>query len=292
MDAAPTPITPRSDLTPARWLVGTLTAFGSRVDQLLPAGCPAYVRLFHRPDHGNPAPDADATWAAAARRHGTVLHPAAQWQALTRGGGPGSDPLEGSLDRLSLDRLARHVGRHTSTPDQCYLALWEGYGTLPDSWLTRPRVELPGRSYLLFGPTPADTVNAYAVEFEVAGLEEQSRSPGGIPGLLLSRQGLRAPSSAERAAASAEFARRMREQGASQSPTLWWPEDRAWIVLSEIDLDCTLIGCSLALRDDLLADPDLECLEVDPTTSLAYDADRINGDESGPGRDGGSKLSP
>jgi hypothetical protein len=277
MDAAPTPITPRSDLAPAGWLVDTLTAFGSRVDQLLPSGCPAYVRLFHRPDQGNPAPDDDATWAATARRYDTVLHPEAQWRALTRGGEARSNPLEGSLDRLSLARLARHVGHHTTTPDRYYLALWEGYGTLPDSWLALPRVELPGRNYLLFGPTPADAVNAYAVEFAVAGWEGQSRSPDGIRDLLLARQGLRAPSDQERAAASAEFARSMREQGASQSPTLWWPEDRAWIVLSEIDFDSTLIGCSLALRDDLLADPDLECLEVTPTTSLAHDADRVNG---------------
>jgi hypothetical protein len=34
-----------------------------------------------------------------------------------------------------------------------------------------------------------------------------------------------------------------------QSPTYWWPDDRAWIVASEIDFDYTCIGGSRALID-------------------------------------------
>jgi hypothetical protein len=28
------------------------------------------------------------------------------------------------------------------------------------------------------------------------------------------------------------------------SPTMWWPQDRAWIVVSQVDLQSTYVGCS------------------------------------------------
>lgn len=287
--APASPLQPRADLTPAQWLVGAIPAFGARVDELLPRGYPAYVRLFHRPDQGIPGRDDDRSWAQAAQRHGTVLHPAAQWRALTRDSADDdvfhsdvqseifrSDPTEGTLDRDTLTRLATLLSRHTETPERCYLALWDGFGQLPNSWRTAPTVALPGHDYLLFGPTSIGTVPDHAVDFEVAGWEEESDSPTGIAWRVTARLDSDEPAPIDPQAASAEFARQMREQHATQSPTLWWPEDHAWIVLSEIDFDSTLIGCSVPLRDALLADPDLECLEVGPDTSLADDADLIN----------------
>jgi hypothetical protein len=47
-----------------------------------------------------------------------------------------------------------------------------------------------------------------------------------------------------------------------QSPTLWWPDDRAWCVASEIDFHSTCVGGSRRLIDRLLGDPRLEALEV------------------------------
>jgi hypothetical protein len=40
-----------------------------------------------------------------------------------------------------------------------------------------------------------------------------------------------------------------------QSPNLWWPEDRAWLVVSEIDFAWTYVGGSSGLIGDLLAEP-------------------------------------
>jgi hypothetical protein len=59
-------------------------------------------------------------------------------------------------------------------------------------------------------------------------------------------------------------------------PNLIWPEDRAWFVGSEVDLDSTLVGGSRALVDELLAAPDLEVWEVDGEVSLQSDADKLN----------------
>ena len=45
-----------------------------------------------------------------------------------------------------------------------------------------------------------------------------------------------------------------------QSPTLWWPDDRAWCVASELDIFSTYLGASPEAVRDLIAHPDLEVL--------------------------------
>lgn len=49
-----------------------------------------------------------------------------------------------------------------------------------------------------------------------------------------------------------------------QSPNIWWPDDRAWCVASEVDLESTYVACSSELCRELLnefesfaASPDL-----------------------------------
>lgn len=47
-----------------------------------------------------------------------------------------------------------------------------------------------------------------------------------------------------------------------QSPNLLWPEDRAWVMVSEIDFDSTVIAGSHALVSELVADPGIEALPI------------------------------
>lgn len=84
--------------------------------------------------------------------------------------------VEGHLEETYLRRLAGVLDRHTGTPEDCFFGLWEGFGDLhgspavgvltsrrgrqphippafPPEVMTGPRVEIPGRRYLLFrGP--------------------------------------------------------------------------------------------------------------------------------------------
>ena len=46
----------------------------------------------------------------------------------------------------------------------------------------------------------------------------------------------------------------------SDSPNLWWPEDRQWFVATDIDLDSTYVGGSEALIEALSNDPRFEVL--------------------------------
>lgn len=62
----------------------------------------------------------------------------------------------------------------------------------------------------------------------------------------------------------------------SQSPNLWWPDDRAWCVATEIDLNTTYIGCDDACREAILEEPTLEALQIDPATGIDWRSDPRN----------------
>ena len=272
-------VVPIAELDAALWLVAAVPTFGGTVEQLMPSGYETYVRVFHRPDEGQPDGESATSWAEVAGRHGTVLHPEAQWTALTRGrqgsphhtgaGAPTDEPITGSLDPIQLRRLSVLLAARTTTPDHCHYALWEGTGKSPRSWDAIPRFRLPGRRHWLFAPVAVAEMPACSVELEVSGNEEQADEPDGVRGLMV----LGRP---KRHRDSHDWVRWQRAHGFVQSPSWWWPEDHAWVVHSEVDYDSTLVAGSSALGAALLADPEIECLEVGPGTLLTAHADLVN----------------
>lgn len=48
----------------------------------------------------------------------------------------------------------------------------------------------------------------------------------------------------------------------SVSPTMWWPENRTWIMVSPIDLEFSLIGCDQFLASSLLSENGIEAWQV------------------------------
>jgi hypothetical protein len=61
-----------------------------------------------------------------------------------------------------------------------------------------------------------------------------------------------------------------------QSPNLWWPDDRAWFVASEIDFAWTHVGGTESLIAALLSDTRLEVLPVSPSARVHSNADGLN----------------
>jgi hypothetical protein len=172
-----------------------------------------------------------------------ILHPA------EAGGG-----RNGEIPGRVLDLLAPVLGRHTRSVHG-WFCLWEGWGFLhgavtklvawpvdnppapgtPTRFRSQPalapevragpKVRLPSRDYYLFeGPLEAVGELGAFVSWE----------PGG----------------------KRSFER--------QTPSLWWPDDHAWCAGNEIDGSFTCVGGSRALIDELLQQPDLEVLELDP----------------------------
>ncbi|MDQ2942123.1 MAG: hypothetical protein M3R21_00435, partial [Candidatus Dormibacteraeota bacterium] len=59
-------------------------------------------------------------------------------------------------------------------------------------------------------------------------------------------------------------------------PNLWWPEDRAWCVASEIDHPYSYVGGSSALIKEVLADPAIEAVPASVGDGITYDSDKVN----------------
>ena len=63
----------------------------------------------------------------------------------------------------------------------------------------------------------------------------------------------------------------------SRQENIFWPDDHAWCVATEIDLDSTFIGGSADLIHALLGDARLEAWPAQPTEFLVWaSSDDIN----------------
>jgi hypothetical protein len=209
-----------AEVAEAAWIADRLSSFDSGfVTSVVPGGFEAYARVLHPVEEARRRGDRPVRWSEVAAWSGAALVPGGQFADIALpehepvGVEPwsGGGPREGTLYRPDADVLGEVLAVHTSTRDRCWFCMWERWG--PSS--SGPRVQLPGRDYLLFvGPLPA------------------------MPSLLDSQEG--------------------------RTPNLWWPDDHAWCVASEIDLPWTYIGGSAALIAGLLAD---DRLEVQPGAS-------------------------
>ncbi len=241
---------------------------------LIPADFEAYARVLH-PAHDR---ERDAVrWATVAEECGTVLHPGAQWHRLAGGRDhdprglapeprrwPGNEPDVGRLPRPDFRALAEVLGRHTTTPDDSVVAFWDGYGCWPAAWRDLPLARTPGRDHVLFRRPVAQ------VEHLCADAPAVAHALGETHGALAWSSDGTVPS---------PTADELLEAGGAegwQSPTLWWPGDRAWASSNDTDLDSTLVAGSRALVDDLLADQRLEALAWPVGGSLWSDADTVN----------------
>jgi hypothetical protein len=218
------------DTTAADWFASRVLLWGpgvgTRVCAIVPSGYDAYVRVFHPAKERMGTESIGRTWSELAELSGRQMHPAVQFD---RFGWRGS-PTIGSLDRPEAIALVTMLTAHTTTPNDCWLALWNGFGRPARSRLdlaNAPTVSLPAREYFLYRG-PIDVVPRFE---HVA--------------------------------------------GRLQTPNMWWPEDRAWFVATEIDFDSTLVACTRACAGMLLAS-DLEAREVSAGTRLDMDGDSIN----------------
>ena len=69
----------------------------------------------------------------------------------------------------------------------------------------------------------------------------------------------------------ADARRNLAPEPNEQSANLWWPADRAWCVVSDIDLRCTYVGGSAACIGELRSAPGLESAPADATDRVAVD---------------------
>jgi hypothetical protein len=164
-----THLRPAANAEPAYWVVDGLRGFAQSVLSLVPPGFARYVRIFHpaqRQVAGDTMiPTVAVRWSEIAAANGTLAHAGMQLAGLTGSlasaerGQPGVfdyPPEAGSLPEEQAVMLTPVLARHTSTPDRCWFAIWEGFGGLPDEILRAPAFTAPHRLYhLLSGPVDA-----------------------------------------------------------------------------------------------------------------------------------------
>jgi hypothetical protein len=261
-----------TDVSQAAWLAETALQHGVAAS-FVPTGLEAYAQVLHPAETSEGDP---VRWRAVADWLQVPLLSGVWFQDLEElaAGRPERDrpwvlaPQEGEIPGDVLDRLTPVLNRHTRS-EHGWFCLWDGWGFLtgsmsrvvawhidhqppagtPSRYHTRPafpseahkssKVHLPTRDYFLFeGPLTAISELGAVVTWEPGG--ERSFEP--------------------------------------QTPSLWWPDDRAWCAGNEIDSTCTCIGGSRALIDELLGHADLEVLELDPTLEFSPYHDRNDDD--------------
>ena len=158
--------------SPAQWIEERLWPWGANVDpsgvrvgSLLPEGFAHYCRVLH-PASLNPRHE-PVRWSTVASWIGRTVHPLMQFCRIAniseRHESPpwGSLPSMGSLPREECLVLTDLLQGFTTTPGECYFAIWDGYGNLePHLYRNVPRVRTPGRDYLLFRG-PLETVMSF-----------------------------------------------------------------------------------------------------------------------------------
>lgn len=263
----------QDDVSPADWLAD-LGILGGSVSSLVPTGFEAYARILHPAYRGSRHRCPVVTWAEVARANGTVLHSEAQFGSLVgwlqpRGHEqPGlwdGAPDEGNLPIERAATLGQLLSVHTSSRFNCWFGVWHGWGDL------------------MFRPASVGAVRAVANNAGSRRRDRARRSdlsdwdarsaasinaptfhlPGREYYLLSGRVGAAAQSLS-------------REPWLWRSANLWWPDDHAWAVATEVDLNSTYVGGSTACIADLLDSPGLEVVSATAMDGITAFSDRVN----------------
>lgn len=241
-EMAPEGIEFSEDVSEAKWIEESLAQGEScRLDSIMPKGFSSYARIFHPAYFGGDV-EQPVRWSTVASWSERIVHPQMQFERiadLSEEPGDiykdpqwGALPQHGSIPERECRALVDVLREFTSTPQQCFFGLWEGYGNI-DTRMYDPnaRVRAPWRDYLLFRG-PLDAVMSF--------LDEQTSPFWG------------------------------------DSPNLWWPEDRAWCVTTDIDLFDTFVGGSSECIEAVLGDLGLEALATNHEADISLAADTVN----------------
>ncbi len=241
------------EIAAADWIGPRLLPFDDhRVASVVPGGFEAYARVLHPAEE--PGPDGRLVrWAEVAAWSGQPLRPDSQFHSIAlpavRPSQPGpwasQGPRQGSLyppDALALASLARDW---TGTPDRCWFCVWDGYGwaavrLTPEG---QPAEPVPD-------PLPAEVRSGPRVRLPN---REYLLYTGRAEDVVMSALG-----------------------DDEQTANLWWPDDQAWCVASEIDLGWSYVGGPAGLIGQVLADSRIEALPVRPDDPVSRVEDWVD----------------
>lgn len=199
-----------------------------------------------------------------AAANGRLMHPSAEWDHISRPPGsviPGhptgrssGEPDWGNLAPVALEVLCNVLAERTNTPDRCWFAVWEGWGWWSPGSTTSVYVSQAAPT-----GTPLPPIDQAPEEWQLDPRAPRFSMPVGRNYLLY--QG------------AVRDALRIGHWITAdwfdpQSPSLFWPDDHAWCVATEIDFDTTLVGGTQQLIDAIVNAAGIEALPIPPDAPI------------------------
>lgn len=227
-----------TDMRTADWVVSGVRDFDHTVGSLVPAGFAAHARLFHPAYQGQSQRLEEVRWRDVALRNGRVAHAGMEWTAIT-----------GSWRFARGDSqpgLWDHPPREGSLPVPQAARLAK---------LLEVHTSTPRRCWFAVW----EGYGALAVPGHGAPRVQMPNRP-----MLLFSGPLAAVTTS------------LEIEPCDQRASLWWPEDRAWCVATDVDLMSTYVGGAQQCIAALVNDAQLEVLPVTADQSVTYDGDRLN----------------
>jgi hypothetical protein len=158
-----------TDVSPGGWVLAAVSGHppGRALAALVPDVFAGHVRVFHPAYRYVGDVDVEVPWADVTVHNGTTAHPLMQWGPVTGAWEYRHEdsqpplwdraPDEGHLPTDVAARLVRVLRRHTTTPDDCWFGVRDGFGTTCSG---APVLPLPDREHwLLRGPVELATAN-------------------------------------------------------------------------------------------------------------------------------------
>ncbi len=251
------------DVEEARWWSERLEPWlDPGIRSIVPDGFEAVTRIFH------PVEDVDGrtgSWSALAAANGREAHPWMQLHAIATPAGQPVDPRadgpvdpyvsEGHLPDPPRTTLVALLAEATATPERCWFGVWDGFGQLHGSpAVSRLTHYRSGRWRWNREPIPG-----LAPPEILSG--QRAEAPG--RGYLL----LRGPLGAVDA---------ITDGLGRQCPNLWWPQDRSWFLVTEIDFAWTYVAGSDALATAIEQADGIEAMRSDLDRPATVDSDDRN----------------
>lgn len=159
------------------------------------------------------------------------------------------DTRQGELDPTILSELINILSEFTSTPQNCFHGLWEGYGWMHEG------------AHTYFGSTEAENRlanNAHYVSFPSEAINSRKFQLPNRNYILIKGPISEAP----------KLGSGYGDWFIPQSPNLLWPADQKWCVASEIDFNVTLIGGSSDLIHRIAGDNGFRTELFDPMETI------------------------
>jgi hypothetical protein len=257
---------PISDVSAGDWIAERLRGPLGTVGSVVPRGFAAYARVLHPVELGD---GRALTWAQVCQLTGRVQHALMQWAAIatptaeadvataSSGLWDGGDVQVGRLAPSALSALIDILAPATGGQD-CYHALWEGWGWVDGEGVKVFSISDDGRIELAPAPEPGVSAEVWALPRLHLPNRDYLLFRGPLQAALdMGWQG--SPSGFE-----------------PQSPSMLWPASHSWCVSTEIDFDSTLVGGPEDLISAMLNAPGLDAWPVEPDDDLTAFADLPN----------------